>query len=404
MTLEHYVEVGKKRLRCGYTTGTCAAAAAQACGQALLAGSFPNSLRIDTPAGVAVVVEPEEMHRGTDAQGAPWASCGVRKDAGDDADATDGALVVVRVSLTDTPGTTIEGGAGVGRVTRAGLDQPVGAAAINSVPRAMIASELERVAREHGWQGGFAVEVSVPGGEEIARKTFNPRLGIEGGISILGTSGIVRPMSEEALVESIRLEMRMRRAQGLRDLVLVPGNYGQDWAQDKEGIDTAHIVSCSNFLGEALDNAGVLGFETLVLVGHMGKLAKVATGAMNTHSRVADGRAEAFAAHAALAGAGRDDIARLMECATTDEALEVLAGHGPGEAAVSDERERLLAATLQGLTRAIARHVSWRGDPVRCEVVVFSKAWGELGRSGGAQELLDRHRVRGTAARKEDRI
>ena len=140
MTLEHYVEVGKKRLRCGYTTGTCAAAAAQACGQALLAGGFPHSLRIDTPAGVAVVVEPEEMHRGTDAQGTPWASCGVRKDAGDDTDATDDALVVVRVSLTDTPGTTIEGGAGVGRVTRAGLDQPVGAAAINSVPRAMIAS------------------------------------------------------------------------------------------------------------------------------------------------------------------------------------------------------------------------------------------------------------------------
>lgn len=186
--------------------------------------------------------------------------------------------------------------------------------------------------------------------------------------------------------------------------MLVPGNYGQDWAQDREGINPTHIVSCSNFLGEALDYAGVLGFETLVLVGHMGKLAKVATGAMNTHSRVADGRAEAFAAHAALAGAGRDDIARLMVCATTDEALEVLAGHGPGEAAVSDERERLLAATLRGLTQAIARHVSRRGDPVRCEVVVFSKAWGELGRSSGAQELLDRHRVRGTAARKEDRI
>ena len=404
MTLEHYVEVGKKRLRCGYTTGTCAAAAAQACAQALLTGSFPRSLRIDTPAGVAVVVEPEEMHRGADAQGTPWASCGVRKDAGDDADATDGMLIVVRVSLVDTPGVTIDGGVGVGRVTRAGLDQPVGAAAINSVPRAMIASELERIAREYDWKGGFAAEVSVPTGEEIARKTFNPRLGIEGGISILGTSGIVRPMSEEALVESIRLEMRMRRAQGLRDLVLVPGNYGQDWAQDREGIDPTHIVSCSNFLGEALDYAGVLGFETLVLVGHMGKLAKVATDAMNTHSRVADGRAEAFAAHAALAGASRDDIARLMECATTDEALEVLAGHSPGEAAVSDERERLLAATLQSLTQAIARHVSRRGDPVRCEVVVFSKAWGELGRSGGAQELLDRHRVCGTAARKEGRI
>ncbi len=393
MSFEHYVEVGRKRLRCGYTTGTCAAAAAQACGHALLAGDFPCCVRIETPAGITVEVEPEETQRGIDADGTAWASCGVRKDAGDDSDATDGALVCARVSLSAAPGVAIEAGPGVGRVTRPGLDQPVGAAAINSIPCAMISSELERLASEHGWQGGFAVEVSVVGGEEIARKTFNPRLGIEGGISILGTSGIVRPMSEDALVESIRLEMRVKHEGGLRDLVLVPGNYGADWAQDREHVNPAHIVSCSNYLGAALDCAASLGFETLVLVGHMGKLAKVAAGAMNTHSRVADGRAEAFAAHAALAGTCRETLARLMACGTTDEALEVLAGHGPGEPPVSETREKLLAQTLAGLTEAVTRHVRRRGDPVRCEVIVFSKAWGELGRSAGAGELLALHRT-----------
>ena len=393
MSFEHYIEVGRKRLRCGYTTGTCAAAAAQACGHMLLAGDLPCCIRVETPAGIAVEVEPEGARRGIDEGGAAWASCGVRKDGGDDSDATDGALICARVTLTDAPGVAIGAGPGVGRVTRPGLDQPVGAAAINSTPRAMIASELERLAAERGWQGGFAVEISVVGGEDIARKTFNPRLGIEGGISILGTSGIVRPMSEDALVESIRLEMRVKREGGLHDLVLVPGNYGADWAQDREHVDPTRIVSCSNYLGAALDCAAGLGFETLVLVGHMGKLAKVAAGAMNTHSRVADGRAEAFAAHAALAGADRETLARLMACGTTDEALEVLAGHGPGESPVSEAREGLLAQTLAGLTRAIAGHVRRRGDPVRCEVVVFSKTWGELGRSEGAGELLALHRM-----------
>lgn len=408
MSFEHYIEVGRNRLRCGYTTGTCAAAAAQACGRALLGEGFPRYVRVQVPAGVEVGVEVEGARRGQDAQGRPWAQCGVRKDAGQDADATDGALVVARVTLSEQGGVTIEGGRGVGRVTRAGLDQPPGAAAINSVPRQMIARELGRVAQEHAWQGGFAVEVSVPEGEAIAAKTFNPRLGIEGGISILGTSGIVRPMSEEALVESIRLEMRVRRQEGLDSLVLVPGNYGADWACEREGVDGRHVVSCSNFLGEALDCAATLGFGSLVLVGHMGKLAKVAAGVMNTHSRVADCRAEVFCAHAALAGATRPTLEALMAAATTDEAIEVLARADErqpqagsagakaltgADAAPHGDFPSLLAATLAGITDAIAAHVRLRAEPVRCEVVVFSKAWGELGRTPGAQELLGRHRA-----------
>lgn len=393
MSFEHYIEVGKKRLRCGYTTGTCATAAAQACGEALLGGTFPCCMRIATPAGVEVAVEPEEPRRGTGPDGRAWAACKVRKDAGQDSDVTDGALVGVRVTLKTDPGVAIEAGPGVGRVTRPGLDQPVGAAAINSTPRAMISRELEALAARHGWQGGFDVEVSVDGGKELAAKTFNPRLGIEGGVSILGTSGIVRPMSEEALVESIRLEMRVKRQEGLTSLVLVPGNYGADWACEREGVDPDHVVSFSNFLGEALDTTYVLGFESLVLVGHMGKLAKVAAGSMNTHSRVCDGRAEAFASHAALAGADRHLVAQVMGCATTDEAIEALAGHGPHEPALDETREQMLRETCAGLTQAIARHVRRRADPVRCEVVVFSKAWGELGRTAEAGELLRAHRM-----------
>lgn len=396
MSFEHYIEMGRKRLRCGYTTGTCAAAAAQACGTALLGGDFPTYLRVETPAGIAVDVEAEAFSRGTDEQGRPWAECGVRKDGGDDADATDGMLIMVRVALADEPGVTIEAGPGVGRVTRPGLDQPVGAAAVNSVPRRMIADELGRVAQGKAWQGGFAVTVWAPQGQQVALKTFNPKLGVEGGISILGTSGIVRPMSEEALVESIQLELRVRRQEGLDSLVLVPGNYGQDWACEQEGTDPTHIVSCSNFLGEALDCAASLGFGSLVLVGHMGKLAKVAAGVMNTHSRVADCRREVFCTHAALAGADRQTLERLMRTGTTDEALEVLAGRQVPEDAEDTravETSPLLADTLARITDAIAGHVRERGKPMRCEVVVFSKAWGELGRTQGAAELLARHKA-----------
>ena len=380
MTLEHYVEVGKKRLRCGYTTGTCAAAAAQACGQALLAGGFPHSLRIDTPAGVAVVVEPEEMHRGTDAQGTPWASCGVRKDAGDDTDATDDALVVVRVSLTDTPGTTIEGGAGVGRVTRAGLDQPVGAAAINSVPRAMIASELERVAREHGWQGGFAVEVSVSGGEEIARKTFNPRLGIVGGLSILGTSGIVDPMSEQALVNTIHTEMDSRRAAGQAHLLAFFGNYGVDFSRDHLGLDVSPRVTISNYVGETLDYAAYKGFSDVLLIGHIGKLVKVAQGIMNTHSRYADGRTTLLALEAVFAGASREVAQKIYDSLTTDEAVRLLKETGllePVMAAVCEKIEAYMDQRTHGQVPTAA--------------VVFSNAYGVLGQSSRAKAFLALH-------------
>ncbi len=373
----HYVSVGGKRLRCGYTTGTCAAAAARGAAEALLAGSFPCAVRMDTPAGLSVAVDLEEAECG-----AGWARCAVRKDAGDDPDVTDGALVFARVSASEEPGVRIDGGLGVGRVTRAGLDQPVGAAAINRVPREMIAAQVRAAAEAAGYEGGLDVEISIPAGVELAARTFNPRLGIEGGISVLGTSGVVRPMSEEALVASIQLEMRMRFAEGVRHLLVSPGNYGSDFARDQLGCDLERGIQCSNFIGATIDYAVQQSFESLLIVGHAGKLVKVAAGVMNTHSRVSDARNETLAAHAALAGAPAETVRAVMGCATTDAAADALADAG------------VLAATMGSLVAALEERLKQRaGTSLRVEAVVFSLKRGLLGKTSDADRLLALHRL-----------
>ncbi|MDO4796761.1 MAG: cobalt-precorrin-5B (C(1))-methyltransferase CbiD [Coriobacteriales bacterium] len=373
--LEHYVCAGGRRLRCGCTTGTCAAAATHAATELLLGHALVPSVVVATPAGIDCVLDVEAAERGDG-----WASCAVRKDAGDDPDVTDGVLVWARVSLGADVGVTIEGGAGVGRVTRAGLDQPVGSAAINATPRAMIEREARTVAASHGYAGGLAVLISIPGGEELAAHTFNPRLGIEGGLSVLGTSGIVRPMSEEALVETVRLELRVLRERGARDVLVVPGNYGRDYAADVLGLSCDRLVTCSNYLGAAIDEAGMLGFASMLVVGHAGKLVKVAAGIMNTHSRVADGRMEVLAAHAALAGAPAELVARVLDAPTVDAGLEMLDACGL--------RERATAALVGRMERYLRARAA---EGLAVEAVVFSHAWGELGRTSGADRLLALH-------------
>ncbi|MDO5708500.1 MAG: cobalt-precorrin-5B (C(1))-methyltransferase CbiD [Coriobacteriales bacterium] len=374
--LDEYISTGGKLLRCGYTTGTCAAAATRAAAELLLGGVEVPSVVMSVPAGIDVLVEVEEAERGN-----TWARCAVRKDAGDDPDVTDGVLVVARVSLAEIPGVTILGGEGVGRVTRPGLDQPVGAAAINAVPRTMITQEAQEASRAHGYQGGLVVEISIPEGVVLAQRTFNPRLGIEGGISVLGTSGIVRPMSEEALVSSLKLELRVKRATGVNDVLVVPGNYGHDFAVQSLGLSDDRMVSCSNYVGAVLDEAVLLGFRTLLLVGHVGKLVKVAGGIMNTHSRVADCRMEILAAHAALAGATAQDIALIMGAATTDAALDVLDEHG------------LLTSALQTMVDRLGAVLSHRaGESLQVEALMFSNKRGTLGMTAGAETLMELHR------------
>ena len=372
MPFEHSIRSGQKRLRCGYTTGTCAALAAQGAARLLLEGTAPAVLTLMTPKGWEVSVRPENCRR----QGGE-AFCSVRKDAGDDADVTDGLPVTAAVSKTETPGIVIEGGPGVGRVTRPGLDQPVGAAAINRVPRQMIRQQAEAVCQSAGYTGGVRVVISIEGGAEAARRTFNPNLGVEGGLSILGTSGIVEPMSEQAIVDTIELEIRQCAARDAR-LLLTPGNYGTDFLHaqgwDARGVP---VVKCSNFLGEALDCAAVEGIRQLVLVGHIGKLVKVAGGVMNTHSRYADCRMELFCAHAALCGADQAVCRALMQAATCDACIEIL------------DRAHLREAVLASLLGAIQRHLEHRAaGALRIGAVLFSNQFGLLGMTQPAKEML----------------
>ena len=373
--LEVYLPVGKEKLRCGYTTGTCAAAAAAGAARLLLTGETLPAVRVDTPAGITVEAELLDHAAGPD-----WAACAVRKDGGDDPDVTDGALICARVERRDTTGVTIDGGVGVGRVTRPGLDQPVGQAAINSTPRRMIERMVKQVMAGADYGGGLAVTISVPEGEKLAQRTFNPRLGIEGGISILGTSGIVRPMSEAALIDSLYLEQDMAKAAGVTDLLVTPGNYGDSFAEGTLGLDLTHRCTCSNYLGHAIDHAAGLGFRSFLLVGHLGKLIKVAAGSMNTHSKVADGRRETLTAHAALAGGGPDLLQALFASPTTDAGVALLKQAG------------LLEPVMDSIAQALEEVLKHRAGPdLAIEAVFFSNQYGLLGKTTGAEKLLALH-------------
>lgn len=375
--LELYIPVGRQKLRCGYTTGTCAAAAAAGAAARLLTGETLPAVRIATPAGVAV--EAELLQH---AAGEGWAACAVRKDGGDDPDVTDGALIFARVERTDTPGIIIDGGEGVGRVTLPGLDQPVGAAAINSTPRRMIAEQLESAAAKAGYTGGLRAVISVPEGEALAKRTFNPRLGIVGGISILGTSGIVKPMSEAALLDSLYLEMDQRRAAGTEDLLLTPGNYGESFSREVLGLNLHRWCMCSNYLGAAIDHAAGAGFRSVLVVGHLGKLIKAAAGCMNTHSKTADARRETLTAHAALAGADRALLRALFDSPTTDAGVELLKQAG------------LLGPVMASIGEALDGQLKRRaGEGLTIEALFFSNQYGILGKTPGAEALLALHRA-----------
>ena len=374
---EHYVRSGQKLLRCGYTTGTCAALGAAGAARLLLTDRTPETVALRTPKGIVVEVAPLFCRR-TDT----GAECAIEKDGGDDVDVTTGLPVIATVELL--PGCTdirIDGGRGVGRVTKPGLDQPVGAAAINHVPRQMIAEALRREAEAACYTGGFAVTISIQNGEEVARRTFNPHIGVEGGLSVLGTSGIVEPMSQQAILDTIQLEMNQAvlRAGTPKRLILAPGNYGLDYLHDTYPAFAAiPVVKTSNFIGDTLDMAASAGFEQVLLVGHVGKLVKVAGGIMNTHSHTADCRTELFCAHAALCGAGRELCAALYAAATTDACLELLDAAG------------LRAPVLESLLDAIQLHLDRRaGEAFRVGAVLFSNQHGPLGATQTAKELLE---------------
>lgn len=387
MSLERYIQSGGKRMRCGYTTGACAAMAAAGAARLLLTGQTPASISLLTPKGWLVQAQLLDCRL----LSSNTATAAVEKDAGDDADATAGAHIYADVSLCAHSGVTIDGGAGVGRVTKPGLDQPVGAAAINRVPRRMIEEQLEAAARDSGYTGGFQVVIHVPGGEEIAQKTFNPNLGIVGGISILGTSGIVEPMSQQALADTVALEIRQAHAEGHTGLILTPGNYGEAYLHEHR-LDTlgVPVVKCSNFLGDALDAAGAEDFSAVLLVGHIGKLVKLAGGIMNTHSRYADCRTELFCAHAAACGADTSLCRALLGAATADACIELL------------DRSSLRVPVMESLMQSIEKHLSKRAaGAYMVGAILFSNTYGTLGETSNVPKLLH---LFGTQGRTEGSI
>ena len=432
--MDTFVYKDHKKLRCGYTTGTCAALAAQGAVRFLLTGSWKETEEIMTPKGVPVCVSLEEKTSGDS-----WAECAVRKDAGDDYDVTNGILVYARAEFVkdknfyqkvqmshlessesgaagekENPSLRLEdgsqqekekpdqqnaessetlieidGGIGIGRVTKPGLDQPVGAAAINSVPRKMIRDAVYALLEEAGEFLPVSITISVPAGVEAAKKTFNPVLGIEGGISVLGTSGIVEPMSEEALVETIRTHLNVLRAEGRKWVIAVPGNMGAGFLkgylteQNKTSVGSMEafmnsLVTMSNFVGRTIDITAELGFSGIVIAGHMGKLVKIGNGIMNTHSREADGRMDTMLSCALSAGTEDLELLRKIQGSnTTDEVMDHLKQAG------------ILDDTIKVFLKRAAWHLAHRSRAeVKTGMIVFGTKGEYLGETEDADMIL----------------
>ena len=371
--LEKYVSKGSKKLRCGFTTGTCAAAASAGAARMLLSGKVIENITVITPSGNSVTVGLTDIKKEND-----YVSCAVQKDSGDDPDVTDKILVYSTVSY-EKSGITVDGGEGVGRVTKKGLKQQIGEAAINPVPRKMIDEQLKTAASDYSYDGGLKAVISVPMGIQIAKKTFNPRLGIEGGISILGTTGIVEPMSEQALIDTISVELDVRKAQNEEFIIVTPGNYGQDFLRDNLGIAVDKCVKCSNFIGDTIDMCIEKGFKSMLLVGHIGKLSKLGCTIYNTHSRYADGRMEAFALCAALCGAEREVLENILGCITTDAALEIL------------KKEGIFDETIKMLEKRIDRSLKLRAKgSIEIGMITFSEEYGILCKTENADNMLEK--------------
>lgn len=367
-----------KKLRRGYTTGTCAQAATKAAMTMLLKNVNVDQITVSLPGKEVLTLEISDItkeYKDSENPVIESVSCAVKKDSGDDPDITNGILVYSKVTKKKS-GIVLDGGIGVGRVTKPGLDQPVGNAAINRVPRQMILREVEEACERYGYEGGIQVEISIPQGVELAKKTFNPRLGIEGGISVLGTSGIVEPMSEQALLDTIELEMKVKRAAGREYLIMAPGNYGLDFLREAYGIEDKDVVKCSNYVGQSLDMAAECQFKGLVLAGHIGKLIKVSGGIMNTHSRWADCRMDLLATAMLRAGLSGDRARAVLDCVTTDDALALLS-----------KSERTV--TIEQIMKSIEKYMEYRmADQMPVGAILYSNVYGILGKTSKVDDLM----------------
>lgn len=360
--MEEYVYVDGKKLKRGYTTGTCATAATVAALRMILNQEIEERITVHTASGVEVTMEVHDPSFET-----MTATAAIQKDGGDDADATHGLLVYSTVTLLpDQTEIDIDGGQGVGRVTEKGLSNAVGMAAINPTPRRMIKQSVREMI---GSNCGAHVLIFVPRGEEIAKLTYNSRLGIIGGISILGTTGIVNPMSEDSWKAAITVELTMLYKKGQASVVLVPGNYGEAFATDKLGISKKRIVNMSNFVGHVLKEVQRIGFTKVLMIGHIGKLVKVASGTFSTHSKDADARLETLIANLALMGAPLEMLKEIDSCKTTEAAGEIIKDyHYEGVYQILADKIKLKSERL----------LKYRKPPVTIDAVLFGTEDGYL--------------------------
>ncbi len=340
--IDEFVYVDGKKYRRGYTSGSCACGATKAALIMLLEKRNINEVRIGTPKGVDLDLKIDNISGGKD-----WVQCSVKKDGGDDIDATHGMDIFARLELVqadqipdfrsdlDSDYLFITSGQGIGRVTKKGLDIRPGRPAINRVPLNMILKVVQETLDEAGldiydYLGGRKILVTIfaPQGQEIAKRTFNSNLGIEGGISIIGTTGIVDPMSDEGWKKALSAELSIKRAEGRETIILVPGNIGRDIMAKSYGADLDGIVKMSNFIGYMLMETKRLGFKRVIVGGHIGKLIKLSGGITNSHSRVADARREIMVANLALLGAPLELLKEIDACLSTDAMVDIIRESG----------------------------------------------------------------------------
>ncbi len=362
------VYINNRFMEKGFTTGTCAAAAAYGATAMLLSGIDMEYVYITTPDGTRLSLELLDTKRGSD-----YVSCAVRKQSGDDPDITNGMLIYGKAEY-GAEGIEIKGGIGIGKVTEEGLAVPIGFAAINPMPLKAIEKSIVRACGEAEYTGGIKMTIYAPEGKEIAKKTLNPHLGIKGGISILGTTGIVEPMSRKAFEDTIRLEMN-RLALRHSYAVAVPGNYGRDFALNM-GLPSELIVKTGNFIGAALDIAAEKRLKGILIVSHMGKAVKLGAGIMNTHSHEGDGRMEVLCTAALKAGCPKSELLKIADCVTTDQAFEILRA--------SDCADK----TMEIIAEKILYYISRRAD-INAGCIVFSNKYGIIGKTENADSLID---------------
>ncbi|EGT5081451.1 TPA: cobalt-precorrin-5B (C(1))-methyltransferase [Clostridioides difficile] len=405
--MEEYVYIDGKKYRRGYTTGSCATGASKAAVYMLITKNRINTINIDTPKGIPLLLKVNNINISD-----TFVECSIKKDGGDDIDATHTMDIYARAEIVakndknkgyltlkdiDSLSTNSEckselykfirvyGGTGIGVVTKKGLSVDVGKPAINPTPLKMINHEIRKLIGDNfesilGNDKVLKITIFAPQGETVAKKTFNPRLGIVGGISIIGTTGIVEPMSDEGWKKSLSIELQMKKEQGLDKIILVPGNHGEQFIREKLNLDIKYVVRVSNFIGYMIKEAQRIGYKKILMAGHIGKFIKVSAGIFNTHSKVADARSEILVANLALMGARYEFLNKINQCVTTEEAVELIN---------NSEYREVYNILSNKCKERVKQYLNEDSDDIDVEVIIFSMDKSLLGKSDNTDDLVE---------------